>query len=150
MKEELNRNTDNNKDTSKVEELALKYNKGDEIPVTFERKENTAGIFNIVLDGVQIGKFTIFDPSMVGRLSEVKVKQIGYVGIDDAFKNKGLGKQFYINLNEYLKNLDGSVLQSGDDRTIYADRVWSSLEKDGLAEKEGVTPEGKDSYKFKF
>lgn len=139
-------NADNNQ---KIIELALKYNKGDEIPINFEKVEGTAGIFKIILDGERIGKFTLFDPSSVGRKSDVKVKQIGYINIDDAFRGKGLGKLFYINLNNYLNSQDGSILESGDDTTVFADRVWESLYKDGLVEKKDSTPNGKDIYRFK-
>ena len=120
-----------------------------EMLVSFERKEGTAGVFDMTLEGQKIGKFTLFDPERMGRKSDVKVKQIGYVNIDDAFRGKGLGKQFYIKLNDYINEQDGSLLESGDDTTGSADRVWNSLLEDGLVIKTGTTVNGKDSFRFK-
>lgn len=124
-------------------------NTNNEIIVGFETKEGTVGVFNITVEGQKIGTFTLFDPEKMGRKSDVKVKQIGYVNISDEFRGKGLGKQFYIQLNDYLQNLDGSLLESGDDTTIFADRVWESLVKDDLVVKSGITLNGKDSFRFK-
>lgn len=123
-------------------------NTNKDLTVGFEKKEGTTGAFNLILEGQTIGTFTLFDPEKIGRKSDVKVKQIGYVIIYDEFKGKGLGKKFYIQLNEYLQNLDGSFLGSGDDTTIFADRVWESLFKDGLVVKSGTTLNGKDSFRF--
>lgn len=127
-------------------EESLKTNS--EILVGFERKEGTAGVFDIFLEDQKIGKFTLFDPEKMGRKSDVKVKQIGYVNIDDEFRGKGLGKQFYIKLNEYIHKEDGAFLESGDDTTNSADRVWESLFEDHLVIKSGTTVNGKDSFRF--
>lgn len=132
-----------------IEELALKYQKGDEIPVAFEKKEGSVGIFHLILEGHKIGVFTITDPEKdFGRKSDIKVKQIGYVRINDLFKNKGLGKQFYIKLNEHMHSIDGSFLESGDMTSVFADRVWHSLFKDGLVIKSGTNPFGEDTFRF--
>ncbi len=116
--------------------------------VTFEKKEGTMGVFDIIWEGQKIGRFTLFDPEKMGRKSDVKVKQIGYVNIDDEFRGKGLGKQFYMKLNDYLHEQDGAFLESGDDTTNSADRVWESLFEDGLVIKSGTTLNGKDSFRF--
>lgn len=148
--EPLNNKIDLLDSDSELIELANKYNKGDEMPVGFEKAEGTLGVFNMILDGKKIGKFTLFDPISIGRKSEIKVKQIGYININNAFRNKGVGKQFYINLNHYLNTIDGSVLESGDDTTMFSDRVWTSLYKDGLVIKQETNIlDNKDSYRFK-
>lgn len=143
------KNAEQNNNETELLELASKYNKGDSIPMTFSESLKVADRYEIILEGKKIGIFTLVNPEIFGRKSDVKAKQIGYINIKDVFRGKGIGKQFYIKLNEHLKTGDGSVLESGDSTTEGADGVWSSLFKDDLVEKVGLGGNKKDLFRFK-
>ncbi|MFZ2205116.1 MAG: hypothetical protein WAV23_00800 [Minisyncoccia bacterium] len=148
--EGINKKSELHNSLQRKVELASKYNKGDELPVDFKKIEGAVGMFDILLEGEKVGTFEIADTNPEEENLSVKTKQLGFIRIDDLFLNKGLGKQFYIVLNNYLKNTEDSVLESsGEHITPQAKRVWASLLKDGLVYKEGTRSNGEDFYRFK-
>ncbi len=129
---------------SKIVELALMYKKGDKIPVNFVNENAQDGdLFSIVLNGVNIGEFSLQDKN------ESDIREIGNISLNSNFQGKGIGKQIYIMLNDYLNTLDGSVLGSAEKTTLDSDNLWNSLYKDGLVEKNRITAQEKPRYKFK-
>lgn len=116
-------------------EVCSKYKKGDTFNFSVEKRSSqmtSSPRYTIILDGAEIGYFTI------GTGEDDQDRIFTEVSLNENIQRKGLGKQLYISLNEYLKKNEGSILKQSYQTGDASNGVWLSLFKEGLVE---VMPE---------
>ena len=104
--------------------------------VGFKNKNNIEIDVSSIKDG--LNKLSIKnDGKVVGNIDlfkEGSYVTVGFINIIEEERNKGIAKNTYLTIADSLP--EGVKLKSGETRTAEIERVWSSLEKQGLTTKE--------------
>ncbi len=137
--EELEKRKDTFEEQKKLaDEVCMKYKKGDTFSFFLEKMQspgNPSCHYAIIFDGVEIGDFDLGIDQHYMETERHNDERIFYgIELNKNIRNKGLGKQLYILLNEYLKKNDGVVLAQAFESSSDSKGVWLSLFKDGLVE----------------